>query len=149
VVLLALPINAFRSTGLPFIAAQPYQSQADCPGQSEHIPMIDLAQIAKLEQEDKDIVYIDARPVADYRRKRIPEATSLPYDAATPPDPMAFDFLRGQSHATIVVYGENDSTRDPARLLVRDLFIAGFPNALALVGGIQAWEAANRPLTGN
>lgn len=90
-------------------------------------------------RERSDILFIDARPPADYRAGHIPGAIQM--QPSFPPD-IRRRLLAGVSpDKTIVVYCDSTHCRLDASLAVM-LIDDGYRQVFVLDGGLEAWRSA-------
>lgn len=129
---------ALRGEVPSLLAAQRQERRAQ---QFEGIPTPDLAETYRLWQE-KEALFVDARPASDYEELHIAGAVNLPPDAwerlTSPPLPADKD-------RPLLVYCSQESC-DDALKLARRLKEAGYTRVMAYLGGFREWDEAGYPV---
>lgn len=91
--------------------------------------------------ENKQALFIDARPANFYRSEHIPNAINVPYDAKNKGELLVDISIK----ENIVVYCFSKKCNQ-ARILAAALKNMGFLNVAVFDDGIQKWKAAGYPL---
>ncbi len=133
-----LVINLARPEGIEFSRSEPYNIYVPCPMMPKEAKALEIQDL----QEAKDMVFVDARPRADYDKQRIPGAWSLPYNPLTSPPPLEIKKLKALGPNRIIVVG--DTEIDSGRLLAAELAEAGCLGVRYLKGGFPAWKNAGK-----
>ena len=115
----------------------PPADQAPPPAQAPLISQTDL--LARIENQDADLVVLDVRTPAEFAAGHVPGARNLPHDEL----PARLAELSSLKEKDVVLYCR--SGRRTA-IAVQTLRAAGFTKLLHLEGDIGAWEAAKQPL---
>lgn len=137
---LGLLVNFARSEGIEFIRSTPYEIYVPCPMMPKEAKSIE---IQDLEDTDK-LVFVDARPSADYDKQRIEGSRSVPYDPLKSPPKSAIEEIKALGPNRIIVVG--DTEIDSGRLLAAELAEAGCLGVRYLKGGFPAWKNAGEKI---
>ncbi len=89
---------------------------------------------------DRDARVIDVRPVADYKKAHLMGALNIPSDKLKA---RIGELARDKAKPVIVYCALGGSAGEAAKLLRAE----GFAEAFPLRGGLNAWLAANLPVT--
>ena len=111
--------------------------QSPPPAQAPLISSTEL--LARIENQDADLVVLDVRTPAEFAAGHVPGARNLPHDEL----PARLAELSSLKDKDVVLYCR--SGRRTA-IAVQTLRAAGFTKLLHLEGDIGAWEAAKQPL---
>lgn len=84
-------------------------------------------------------VFVDIRPMSDYKSGHIPQSVSIPFTS------IEARYTRLDPGNWLIVYGQSADESDSAAA-VEFLLEHGFERASALFGGIEAWVAAGHPV---
>lgn len=126
----AVGFRLYTGVYVPSKAFGEYIQHEDAP------PEVTATELADWQRTGKDIVVVDSRPPAEFRRNSIPGAFDCP--SAELPYRMA-DFVRTPQTTVIV----NCGGRTRSIIGVQGLINAGFPNPVyALKDGTQGWKLA-------
>ncbi len=142
--LVAVVVNAARPAGLPLVAGAP-SWEVPCPGVPaawwERIQQIDAAPAHALWQEP-GVLFIDARPHADYIFKHISGALEMPYREFS----QALEREGGKltPGTRVVIYGADQPCGEAVRVAKQ---LPKLQVSLLTVG-YKAWEQAGYPTTG-
>lgn len=97
---------------------------------------------AKLETDGADVVLVDTRSAADFDRRHLPGAISLPLDEMTPATMAAFD--RSKHYITYAADPAcNGATKGAMNLAGAGLVVQ------EMLGGLEYWERAGFPTVGS
>ncbi len=136
-----LAFNALRDEGLPLFRRAPFDLYTDCPEIMGDLPRVT---VAKLPENHKKVVYIDARLAPAYAKEHIPGALFMPMYPVDLPD---FTPLTRYPKGTwFVVYGASELATD--KRLVSALMNAQVRGVKLLKGGLKAWRKAGRKTEG-
>jgi len=130
-ILSAVLFNSFSSQGVEYIYSP------DVPGDKK---VVSLEEAKKL-LDEKEVLFLDARPVSIYKRGHIPGAVSVPYNAPEKEKLMA-DISKDKN---LVVYCYSQRCNQ-ARLLQKRIEKLGYNNTTLFDGGIKEWTKANYPM---
>jgi rhodanese-related sulfurtransferase len=92
----------------------------------------------RLDWGEPALTIVDVRDRNAFNHSRIMGAISMPLDRLATAAPASFEGDRD-----IYVYGANDEETAAAFSLLQEM---GFKNVAKLVGGLEAWQAANYPI---
>ncbi len=128
---------------VPTPTPTPTPSGAELPPSSylPTIPRISVEEVKAKLDAGSNIVIIDSRSEEFYDRSHIVGAISFPLDDMAEP----YDSLDGYDE--IITYCHCPDEQYSARA-VRELMLAGFSNAKAIEGGLEAWKEAGFPVAG-
>jgi rhodanese-related sulfurtransferase len=117
---------------------------AGCPYERPRLEAIPVAP-GDLPDDLVGFTVVDARlsPRA-FKGGRLPNAVRFPASKVEGPDDPRLDPLRGAVDAPVLVYGSAE--RDEGRSLAQFLSANGWNDVRHLEGGIEAWEAAGKPV---
>ncbi|MBI5489757.1 MAG: hypothetical protein HY905_20655 [Deltaproteobacteria bacterium] len=104
------------------------------------------ATVLDLSPDLAGLTVVDARFSKNWRRGHIPGAISIPYRMLSGADDEKLAPLRGIPGSSIVVYGA--AVRGEGKDLAEILAAAAWPGVRYIDGGLDAWEAAGRPVEG-
>jgi rhodanese-related sulfurtransferase len=137
-VLFAVAFNVLRPGGIDLVAPRPYDIYVPCPETETDAVSISAAQLTNTEE----VLYVDARPEADFRREHVKGAISFPYPLLGDPPAERVEELKRRA-VPIVTYGGGgrDRTGEMMAALLTELGVSGVTN---LDGGIEAWKAQGR-----
>ncbi len=102
--------------------------------------------VADLPADLTGFTVVDARFARNFRRSHIPGALSIAYRMLSGPQDEKLQPLQGVPGEQVLVYGSE--ARGEGRDLAEVLAANGWSGARFLEGGIEAWEAAGRPVEG-
>jgi rhodanese-related sulfurtransferase len=129
---------AWRGEVSALLAAKRQERRAQ---QFHGIPTPDLAETYRLWQE-RQTLFIDARPAPEYEELHVAGAVNLPPEAwdrlSSPPLPPDKDH-------PLLVYCSQESC-DDALKLARRLQEAGYTRVMAFTGGFREWDEAGYPV---
>lgn len=126
----AAGFRLYTGVYVPSKAFGEYIQHEDAP------PEVTAAELAGWMKEDRDLVVVDSRPLAEFSRNSIPGAFDCP--SAELPYRMA-DFVRTPQTVVVVNCGGRTRSIIGAQVLIN----AGFPNPVyALKDGTQGWKLA-------
>jgi rhodanese-related sulfurtransferase len=100
-------------------------------------PEISVKDAAALMKGNPRPVVIDVRELADYDKRHLPDAISVPFAEFK----SRLESLKLPKIDPVILYGADDAhARDATRIL----YESGYQGALTLKGGIEAWQAAGQ-----
>ena len=133
-VLVGVLFNLLRpGDGIALVAPRPYDIYVPCPE-----ALVEAVPASADEAAAEGAVYVDARPVEEYRREHVKGAISLPYPLLGDPPPEKIDQLKSLGRP-IFAYGDG-GRGDLGNLMASMLTELGVPNVRHLVGGLPAWK---------
>jgi rhodanese-related sulfurtransferase len=133
-VLVGVVFNALRPNGIDLVARSEYQIYVPCP---ESLAKAETVSTDAARRES-NVVYVDARPLADYERAHIKGAISFPYPLLDDPDPQRVDALKTKA-VPIVTYCDGGRSRF-GEMMAKLLTELGVKNVTHLEGGLEAWR---------
>jgi rhodanese-related sulfurtransferase len=134
-VIAGVVFNTARSGGIPLVAPRPYEIYVPCPETTVEAAQVTTQELAGAE----DVLYVDARPEAEFEREHIAGAVSLPYPVLDDPPPDKVASLKRRKRR-IVTYG-GGGRGDLGKMMASVLTELGVENVNHLEGGLQAWKA--------
>ena len=144
-VLVGIVWNAVRPHGIPLVAPRPYEIFAPCPETETEARQVTADQLAAA----PGVLYVDARPEAEYRAEHIEGAVSVPYPLLTGElDPPALDALK-RRRVPIVTYGDGEHRGDLGELLASLLLQSGVEDVTNLQGGLRSWKQGGGAVAGD
>ncbi len=138
--IIGLAFNFARPEGIKFVRSAPYNIYVPCPMMSKEAKPIEVQDLEGTE----DLIFIDARPKADYDRERISGSRSLPFNPLKSPPKDTVEKLKALGPNRIVVIGDTDI--DSGRLLAAELSEAGCLGVRYIKGGFPAWKNAGKKI---
>lgn len=137
--LLAAGANVLRPSPLPWVRDLTPVRQVVIPSEDRI-----SVQMAMPLLDRPDVLFVDARPAADYAERHIAGARSLPYDPFGSDLDKAIGAL--PTDRVLVIYCSADGC-PLSEELAKTLTMNGFKNVKVLLGGIEAWAAEAGPMT--
>jgi len=137
---MGLVVNFARSEGIEFIRSTPYNIYVPCPMMPKEAKSIEVQDL----KDTDDLVFVDARPSADYDKQRIEGSRSVPYNPLKSPPKSAIEELKALGPNRIIVVG--DTEIDSGRLFAAELAEAGCLGVRYLKGGFPAWKNAGKKI---
>ncbi|MCC6426878.1 MAG: rhodanese-like domain-containing protein [Phycisphaerales bacterium] len=123
-------------------------SLGGCEISDKDIEFISVTEVRQLQQraekEPKEVLLIDPRGVAAYRRSHLPAAINLelrPDMEERGVDP------RWKGYDNIVVYGDNPGSAS-ARAMTKRLMLVGYDDVRLFAGGLEEWVSMQYPVEG-
>lgn len=127
------------------LAAEPVAARVDPAPSADQAPAARAPLIsptdllARIENQDSDLVVLDVRTPAEFAAGHVPGARNLPHDEL----PARLAELSSLKEKNVVLYCRTGRRTAIAEQTLR---AAGFTKLLHLEGDIVAWEAAKQPL---
>jgi len=139
---LGLVANAVRADGLVLGRVPPRAVEEECAPPTDQTQWISEAEAVELVGHD-EVLFIDARPTADFQRAHVAGALSIPFEAGQHVPPRS---LEAALHArTVITYCDTHGGCGASVALARALAAAGAGDVRVLEGGWPAWEQAAAP----
>jgi 3-mercaptopyruvate sulfurtransferase SseA len=140
--------NLLRA-GIAAAAVMAVGGLAGCEISDDDIEFVSIAEVRQLqvraEKSPKDLLLVDPRSVAAYRRAHLPGAINLelrPDMEERGVDP------RLASYDQIIVYGDNPGS-SAAKAMTKRMMIVGYDDVRLFAGGLEEWQAMQYPVEGD
>jgi rhodanese-related sulfurtransferase len=140
-----LVVNGIRPTGLPLVAAEPYQTLVPCPEPGGPVEAVEAGDPVVAGPRT---FLVDARSPEAFARSHLPGAVNLPYDWLDPvPESRLHELataIASSRSTTVVVYGDGGRP-DSGEHLGREISGRGIKNVHFVAGGAPALLTGEEP----
>lgn len=139
---LGLVSNSVRPDGVDLAAAPARATEGECAPPAEQTQWISLSEATEMSGQP-DVLFVDARPRAEFVQAHVAGAYSVPFHAG---ETVPRDALVAVAGARVVItYCDTHGGCSCSVALARAIVAAGGLDVRVLEGGWPAWEQAGAP----